>query len=66
LNTRFDCGARVFSFELAKLPLPREHPERVANFGAQAAIKVCFSRAALEPVERHNRRAKVLAEQRIL
>lgn len=46
------CGDRrsdVLTLELAELPLPREHPQRVVNPRLEDTIEVDPSRARLEP-----------------
>ena len=49
-NARGERRGGVFALKLAELPLPGQHPQRVAHFGAQAAREVSRARPCLEPV----------------
>ena len=61
-----DAGARqhgragVVALELAHLPLPRQHPQRVAHLRLQRAIEVVRPRPPFQPVPARDRRVQPL------
>jgi hypothetical protein len=58
-DSSIDARGRVFAVELTKLPLPGQHPQRITNFGAQAATKVIRPWPRLETIERdYSRQSK--------
>jgi hypothetical protein len=52
VHLRLDRRSGVVAAELAHLPLPRDHPQRVAHFRAKRAIELLCARPALEAVPR--------------
>jgi hypothetical protein len=51
-----DARSRIFPVEFTELPLPGQHPERIANFRPQAATKVERPGPRLEAIERDDSR----------
>jgi hypothetical protein len=49
-----DRPARVIPLEFARLPLLREHPERVTHLRLQGALEVVRLRSALQAIPRGN------------
>jgi hypothetical protein len=50
MNPREYRRAGILALELADLPLPSDHPQRVARFGSQRALEIRRARPAFQPV----------------
>ena len=55
-NARRDARSSVFAREFTELPLPRQHPKRIAHFSTQAAREIERARTSLQAIERNDAR----------